>query len=119
VFSSHCIEHMVDPTRALKAWWDLVKPGGHLVVIAPSWGHYERKVWPPRFNTDHKTAWDLYLTGEVESFRRGLVNECGSLGGTIIRALTLDEHWRPGEFDQTSTHESESSFEVVVQKAPA
>jgi SAM-dependent methyltransferase len=117
VFASHCIEHMVDPARALRAWWNLVKPGGHLVVIAPSWVHYEREQWPPNKNTDHRSAWVLYLTGEGLPFIRGLVNECAALGGTILRALTLDEHWRAGERDQTSSHECESSFEVVVQKA--
>jgi SAM-dependent methyltransferase len=120
VFSSHCIEHMVDPSRALRAWFSLVKPGGHLVVIAPSWVHYEREVWPPRFNTDHKTAWVLYRDGHGPPyFLWGLINEVAVLGGTILRALTLDEHWKPGQFDQTSNHESESGLEVVIQKAPA
>ena len=120
VFSSHCIEHMVDPSRSLRAWWDLVKPGGHLVVIAPSWVHYEREIWPPTKNTDHKTAWVLHMTSEFpHPFVRGLVNECGKLGGTILRATTLDENWKPGEFDQTSDHSCECGLEVVVQKEAA
>jgi SAM-dependent methyltransferase len=130
VFASHCIEHMPDPSRALRAWWNLVRPNGHLVVIAPSWVHYEREIWPPTKNRDHRTAWVLYLVddndkprvtgGFCDYFMRGLVNEVTALpGGTILRALTLDEGWKPGLYDQTSSHESESAFEVVVRKAPA
>ena len=35
VFSSHCLEHMVDPFDALREWWSLVKPGGYLYAAVP------------------------------------------------------------------------------------
>jgi SAM-dependent methyltransferase len=117
VYSSHSLEHVVDPQKALRAWWALVRPGGHLVVIVPSWVHYEREVWGPRFNRDHKTAWNLLLTGTNPSFMRGIVNEVAQLTGCILlRATTLDENWEPGERDQTWTHECECAFEVILQK---
>jgi predicted SAM-dependent methyltransferase len=31
VYSSHCLEHMIDPVKALNEWWRLVKPGGYMV----------------------------------------------------------------------------------------
>lgn len=35
VFSSHLLEHLADVGAALKEWWRLVKPGGHLVLYLP------------------------------------------------------------------------------------
>jgi SAM-dependent methyltransferase len=59
VYSSHCLEHVpiaeLAQTRA--AWWNAVKPGGHLVIIVPDMEMYERGHWPSRFNVDHKTRW--------------------------------------------------------------
>lgn len=35
VFSSHALEDLNEPEKALKDWWRIVKPGGHLVLILP------------------------------------------------------------------------------------
>lgn len=128
VFSSHCLEHIDDPSRALRAWWDLVRPGGHLMVIVPTWVHYERLVWPPSKNSDHRTAWVMYLQATDRplidlwgrAYMRGAMNEVGVLpGATVHRAITLDEGFIPGPEDQTAslTHPCESGIEVVAQKA--
>ncbi|NCY22868.1 class I SAM-dependent methyltransferase, partial [bacterium] len=42
VFSSHCLEHMHDPQDALREWFQLVKPGGHLFFIVPDEDLYEQ-----------------------------------------------------------------------------
>lgn len=118
VFSSHSLEHLDDPSGALRIWWRLVKPGGHLVVIVPSWVHYERCIWPPSKNQDHRTAWVLYLPPEARPlpFIRGLVNEVGNLGGIILRTITLDAGFKHGEEDQTRDGSCESGIEIVAQK---
>lgn len=117
VFSSHCLEHLWDPSKALYLWWNLVKPGGHLVVIVPSWQHYERCIWPASKNADHKTAWVLYDGGRPMPFIRGLVNEVGKLPqANLLRALTLDAGFKYGEEDQTRDGSCESGLEVVVQR---
>ena len=59
VYSSHCLEHMVDPTAAALARWKLVKPGGHLCFAVPHENLYEQGHWPSRFNPDHKTTWRI------------------------------------------------------------
>jgi SAM-dependent methyltransferase len=59
VHSSHCLEHMVDPVAALAGWWDLVKPGGHLIVVVPEETLYEQGQWPSHFNPDHKVTFRL------------------------------------------------------------
>lgn len=59
VHSSHCLEHMPDPVKALDQWWRLVKPGGYLVIVVPDEELYEQGFWPSRFNPDHKATFRL------------------------------------------------------------
>ena len=59
VYSSHCLEHMRDPRSALREWWQLVKPGGHLFFIVPDEDLYEQGVFPSRFNKDHKATFTI------------------------------------------------------------
>ena len=53
VYSSHCLEHIDDYRSALKEWWRLVKPGGHLILYLP-----HRDLYPcigtEGSNPDHK-----------------------------------------------------------------
>jgi SAM-dependent methyltransferase len=59
VHSSHCLEHMRDPPRALAQWWALVRPGGCLIFVVPDEDLYEQGVWPSAFNADHKATFRL------------------------------------------------------------
>ena len=59
VFSSHCLEHMHQPRKAILEWWSLVRPGGHLMFIVPDEDLYEQGVFPSRFNPDHKATFTL------------------------------------------------------------
>jgi len=58
VYSSHVLEHMEDPQKAVENWWRILKPGGHLVISVPEMFSYERQLHlPSRWNDDHKTMW--------------------------------------------------------------
>lgn len=59
VFSAHCLEHMRDPNTALASWWNLVRPGGHLIMIVPDEDLYEQGYWPSLFNSDHKSTFTI------------------------------------------------------------
>jgi SAM-dependent methyltransferase len=59
VFSSHCLEHMVDPREALQSWFSLVKSGGFLITIVPDEDLYEQGHFPSIFNSDHKSTFTL------------------------------------------------------------
>ena len=59
VHSSHCLEHMRDPAVAIENWVRILKPVGFLVVTVPEWEMYEKKIWPSKYNGDHKTAWQM------------------------------------------------------------
>ena len=62
VYSSHCLEHLHHPLRALREWWRLVRVGGKLVVVVPDEDLYEQGIWPSRFNVDHKWTFALGKT---------------------------------------------------------
>ena len=59
VYSSHCLEHMIEPQKALAEWWQLVKPDGHLFFIVPDEDLYEQGSFPSRFNGDHKHTFTI------------------------------------------------------------
>src|SRR5687767_653276 len=55
VYSSHTLEHMVDPETAVRSWWSVLRPGGHLLLYIPHRDLYEKKsTLPSRWNSDHK-----------------------------------------------------------------
>src|ERR1700691_3165500 len=35
VYSSHLLEHLNEPVKALKEWWRVIKPKGYLVLYLP------------------------------------------------------------------------------------
>ena len=63
--SSQSLEHMHDPSAALKDWLKIVKVGGRVVVTVPSWELYEGMRWPSRYNPDHKSSWSMSLRGSI------------------------------------------------------
>ena len=71
VFSSHCLEHMIDPFQALHEWWKLVKPGGALIFIVPDEDLYEQGNFPSRLNSDHKHTFTI---SKVQSWSPVSVN---------------------------------------------
>jgi len=57
--ASQCLEHMHNPFEAIIEWLKIVKTGGHAVVSIPDWVLYEGRVWPSRYNPDHKSTWSF------------------------------------------------------------
>ena len=53
VYSSHTLEHITEYRTALKEWWRLVKPGGHLILYLPHKDFYPN-IGQPGGNPDHK-----------------------------------------------------------------
>lgn len=124
VYSSHCLEHLVDPETVVEQWWSVLKPGGYLVLILPSWDTYEKRIWPPHLNTDHKTAWVLHqeyalldhLNPDIQHIR-GLVGIVWWGAGNLVRALTLDENYEGRGGDQTADGTCECGLEAIWRKA--
>ena len=83
VFSSHCLEHMMDPISAITKWYSLVKPGGHLIVIVPDEDLYEQGHFPSIFNQDHKATFTLSKSKSWSPESINCLALCLKLGGKI------------------------------------
>lgn len=60
VYSSHCLEHLHYPHEAVRRWFQVVKPGGHLIIVVPERDLYEKKkLLPSNWNRDHKLMFTL------------------------------------------------------------
>lgn len=65
LFSSHCLEHLEDPERALRNWLRVVKVGGSLLIAVPHRDLYEgKKRLPSKWNPAHKR---FYLPFESDN----------------------------------------------------
>lgn len=121
VYSSHTLEHVRDPRATLKRWWELLKPGGHLIVQVPDEDLYEQGVWPSTWNPDHKSS---FAVGKESSWSPAshnldqLLTELPT--ATLIHCTRLTEHFRPDWPRQDQTKGlAECAIEAVVKKALA
>lgn len=91
VFSSHCLEHMHDPVRALRDWWQLVRPGGHLVVIVPDEDLYEQGYFPSLFNPDHKATFTIAKRASWSPKSINLLDLANSLENGEVVSIELQD----------------------------
>jgi SAM-dependent methyltransferase len=121
VHSSHCLEHLHDPTEGLRNWLRIVKPGGYLVFLVPDEDLYEQGVFPSTFNRDHKSTFTIYKTKSWSGQSRNLLEMLRSVApeGCIekIELLTSSYRFNLPRFDQTLTPIGECAIEVIMRKA--
>lgn len=83
IFSSHCLEHIENHEAALRAWWDIIKVGGHLILYLPHRDYYPN-IGEKGANPDHKhdfTASDIIQAlDEIGCYFDVLVNETRTEG---------------------------------------
>jgi SAM-dependent methyltransferase len=91
VFSAHCLEHMHDPPSALREWWQLVKPGGHMIVIVPDEDLYEQGYWPSLFNLDHKSTFTINKASSWSPRSFNLFSLAGALDGAELVSIQLHD----------------------------
>jgi SAM-dependent methyltransferase len=115
VYSSHTLEHMDDPEAAIRNWWRVLKPGGHLLLYIPHRDLYEKRMHlPSRWNAEHKHFFlvdrdDLPDTiGVLPLLSRALT------GYRVIYAKACDEGHTIT--DPSRHSDGEYSIEAVVQK---
>lgn len=121
VYSSHCLEHLWNPTEALANWWKILKPNGYLVISVPDEDLYEQGHWPLRFNGDHKSTWTIWKESSWSPVSHNLIDEIQLLPNSKIEVIRLcDDNYIYGinkYIDQSSAHwNAEVSIEVVVKK---
>jgi len=68
VFTSHCLEHIVDYKAVLQEWYRVIRIGGHVVITVPHIDLYEKKLSLPSVgNFDHKRFYSpSSLLAEIE-----------------------------------------------------
>jgi SAM-dependent methyltransferase len=91
VYSSHCLEHMHDPRKAVLEWWRLVKPGGHLMFVVPDEDLYEQGVFPSRFNPDHKATFTVSKRRSWSPLSVNVLDLVRSLPNGHIVAIELQD----------------------------
>lgn len=105
VYVSHVLEHLNDPVEAVRNWWRILKPGGHLIVIVPHRDLYERKTeLPSKWNHDHKR---FYLPEDLASV-------IGQAIPSIIQLRVLSDGWIDLPNDQHPV--GEYSIEAIMKK---
>jgi SAM-dependent methyltransferase len=118
VYSSHCLEHLPDPWRALLRWWELLRPGGQLLVVVPDEDLYEQGCWPSRFNPEHRWTFTLHKTHSWSPVSINLADLVATLPGHRVRWLRTCDYgydYAGGVWDRTGGP-AEAHLEALVQK---
>lgn len=118
--SSHCLEHMHDPTQALAHWIRVVKPGGYLVILVPDEDMYEQGQFPSTWNGDHKWTFSMYKPRTWSPRHINVLDLVRAFGteSHLVRADELEASydWTATErVDQTQTG-AECALEFVLRK---
>jgi len=118
VHSSHCLEHLLDPWRAIDRWLEVLKPGGHLVCIVPDEDLYEQGVWPSQFNSDHKCTFTIYKSASWSPVSVNIVDLLSrdTISIQSIKLLHVTTRILAQGYDQTQTPVGECAIEFVVRK---
>ena len=118
VYSSHCLEHLVDPWRAIVRWWEVLRPNGYLLVVVPDEDLYEQGTWPSQFNADHKWTFTIHKRRSWSPVSVNLVDLITLLPAHRVDWLrTCDEHYdhSTAVWDRTAGR-AEAHIELLLQK---
>jgi predicted SAM-dependent methyltransferase len=117
VYSSHCLEHLEDPSEALKSWWRILRIGGNLIIFIPHRDLYEKREFlPSRWNMEHKK---FYVIGKHQnSDTLGILQTLEEVLGTEKFEILLVRKCDDGHTitEPTVHSDGEYSIEVVVKK---
>jgi SAM-dependent methyltransferase len=122
VHSSHCLEHLRDPSEGLGNWLRAVKPGGHVIVTVPDEDLYEQGRFPSTFNSDHKWTFTIHKPASWSPRSINVVSLVTGLGpeAQLVKVELLDATYRYElpRFDQTITPIGECGIEFIIRKRP-
>lgn len=119
VHSSHSLEHMKDPEAALRRWLEVVKPGGHVIVMVPDEDLYEQGVFPSSWNPDHKHSFAIDAPQSWSHRSVNVMDLCRAVRAqaALVRLVRLEETFSPfgARRDQTQGI-ADCSIEFVLRK---
>ena len=117
VYTSHLLEHLNEPEKAIKNWFRILQEGGYLIISVPHRDLYERKkTLPSKWNLDHK----FFLLPETDeaphtrSFKH-MIESALKGEGYKITSLTVQDTCT--NHDRQHEHgNGEYSIEAVIYK---
>jgi SAM-dependent methyltransferase len=121
VYSSHCLEHLLDPRTALRRWWEILKPGGYLMFVVPDEDLYEQEVWPSTFNPDHKWTFTVAKSSSWSPASLNVADLVAELPNRQVmwmRTCDTGYDYTGGRWDRTSGP-AEAHIEVLLRKLGA
>lgn len=114
VYASHVLEHLEDPICAIRNWYRILMPGGHLIIVVPHRNLYEkRRTLPSRWNAEHKTFWLPFESEPPATFSLYGVIRQALAGADIVMIRILDDNYQANGDDHPT---GEYSIEAIVRK---
>ncbi len=120
VYSSHCLEDLPNPWRALHRWWEVLRPGGRLLVVVPDEDLYEQGFWPSRFNPGHRWTLTIHKSRSWSPVSINLTELTAVLPNHRVRWLRVCDagyDYSGGVWDRTSGP-AEAHIELLLEKDP-
>ncbi|MEG1718187.1 MAG: methyltransferase domain-containing protein [Bacteroidales bacterium] len=111
VFSSHCLEHMIQPMDALKEWWKLVKQDGYLIFTVPDEDLYEQGVFPSRFNKDHKATFTISKRKSWSSVSYNVLDMVNQLDNVELIKIELQDL----NYDRSELYWGKPSKNIILK----
>lgn len=125
VHGSQVAEHLHDPLDAIMRMIKIVKPGGWVILTVPDFDLYEKRVFPSKFNGDHKSTWSLWrqIPPNPRFPHICVPHLREALAPHLVEAALCDTNYdyMDVESDQTWLPEKgvEAFIEIRIQKANA
>jgi SAM-dependent methyltransferase len=120
LYSSHCLEHLVDPEIALVNWVKVVRSGGYIIVSVPDEDLYEQGQWPSTFNSDHKHTFTICKSSSWSPVSVNVVDLLMAVDDLAhaLSITTIDSAYRHSLYrtDQTHSPLTESSIEFILRR---
>lgn len=122
IFSSHLLEHVRNPTAAVAKWWKALKIGGYMILLVPDEDLYEQRVWPSRFNGEHRSTFTSSKENSWSPVSVNIVDILHALPGHKLISLTIEDtgyDYTVTDIDQTTSTGAEASIQVIIAKEKA
>ena len=82
VHAAHVLQRLTDPREALRHWFRVLKPGGHLILLIPDEDMYEQGFWPSRYAPDNRWTFTVFKTKSWSPVSLNLLcQHLGKIGG--------------------------------------
>jgi SAM-dependent methyltransferase len=117
VYNSHLLEHLENPTLAIRNWYRITQKNGHIIIAVPHRDLYERKkVLPSKWNEDHKYFILPESSEPPNTYSlRGLIEE--ALRGLKYRIISIQTNDTSNNKDRPEEHgNGEYQIEAIIKK---